>query len=149
MLILIRILPYHDGPACMGDQILVDDVWREWSHEDHDKTQIQPSHQEKPVLIGYNVGGQSGDVWEQMWPLEMGVGRTELTCNKIRISIIMVKGVEFGPSSARIREMLKLGLRSPAILLVEGFHGCFYCYPHPFDYIPSRMVWAEKPGPHL
>ena len=69
----------------------------------------------------------------------MAEGRAELTCNK-RISVIIVRDAELGLASARIREVRKLGMRSPAILLVGGFHGCFYYYPHPFDYIPSRMV---------
>ena len=33
----------------------------------------------------------------------------------------MVKDAEFGLASTRTREMLKLGMRSPVILLVGGF----------------------------
>lgn len=52
----------------------------------------------------------------------------------------MVRDVEFGWTSNRVREVLELVMRRPAILLVGGFRGCFYYDPHPSDYIPSRMV---------
>lgn len=79
---------------------------------------------------------------------EMTQRKADLTCNR-RSSHITGKDAKFGWTSARIRKVLESGKRGPAILLVGGFRGCLYRYPHPFDYIPSRMGAAEKPGLHL